>query len=479
MRKYTYREDFFAQATADSAYFLGFLAADGNVHQISGTNSWRLTLALHVSDEHILNSFARFLEYNRPHDHPRNLAALVVFGERICRDVIRWGITPRKSLTLKWPEGLPTEHVHHFARGFFDGDGCIFRLRHPGGKRDYIGVNFTGTEAFLTSLQQVINAALGRDLGHIRTLRGKNTYYQLVYSGDETIQAITDWMYQGSTPETRLARKWNLAQEYFAERVAAGDLAPSKERRAHVKAPEPRHAEYILDAFGESKNLTAWGQDPRCVVSRQALYHRIVDMKMDPEDAITLPTEEIPYPEAPTAENGLLGRNAKTDWDTVHAMRRLKKEAPDLSNECIAERFGVTLVAANDILSGRSWPDANYTPPETTRGKTVRYEFQGEMLTLTEIAARTGVPKPTIDRRLRQGQPIEKAASAERQKGAPRPEPQTGRAGGSRELATEVRRAYQKGKRETEILEAFPLSKSSYIDIVGNRTWKETEVWWK
>ena len=41
------------------------------------------------------------------------------------------------------------------------------------------------------------------------------------------------------------------------------------------------------------------------------------------------------------------------------------------------------------------------------------YPYKGEMLTITEISERTGIPKDTIRQRLRNGMPFEKAFSAE------------------------------------------------------------------
>lgn len=42
-----------------------------------------------------------------------------------------------------------------------------------------------------------------------------------------------------------------------------------------------------ITAFGETKNLTYWSRDPRCVVSRSLLRKRIVENGWKPERAIT------------------------------------------------------------------------------------------------------------------------------------------------------------------------------------------------
>ena len=38
------------------------------------------------------------------------------------------GYTPAKSLTLQFPR-VPSRHIPHFVRGYFDGDGCVYFRR--------------------------------------------------------------------------------------------------------------------------------------------------------------------------------------------------------------------------------------------------------------------------------------------------------------------------------------------------------------
>lgn len=45
-----------------------------------------------------------------------------------------------------------------------------------------------------------------------------------------------------------------------------------------------------VTAFGETKSVTEWSEDPRCVVTVNALMYRIRAGNMSPEQAITAPS---------------------------------------------------------------------------------------------------------------------------------------------------------------------------------------------
>ena len=53
-------------------------------------------------------------------------------------------------------------------------------------------------------------------------------------------------------------------------------------------AAEGGLVKHILEGFGERKALNAWGRDPRCPVSRQALHIRVVKMGLTIEEAFAL-----------------------------------------------------------------------------------------------------------------------------------------------------------------------------------------------
>jgi hypothetical protein len=47
------------------------------------------------------------------------------------------------------------------------------------------------------------------------------------------------------------------------------------------------------------------------------------------------------------------------------------------------------------------------------------------------------------------------------------------------ELAFELRTDYKNGLKGKALYEKYGIKKSRYIDIIGNRTCKEEEIWWQ
>ncbi len=48
-----------------------------------------------------------------------------------------------------------------------------------------------------------------------------------------------------------------------------------------------------VTAFGETKNIAQWAEDPRCTVAYQTLYQRLTTLQLPPEEAITRPLKVL------------------------------------------------------------------------------------------------------------------------------------------------------------------------------------------
>lgn len=120
----------------DKAYFLGFIAADGCVRKPLHRP---LVLSLRVSskDEEVLVSFLKHLKSDIPVCHspyttPRNRVAkeasfLNVISDEFCEDLARHNVVQRKTRDYE-PTRLPDGLMPHFIRGYFDGDGTIYKV---------------------------------------------------------------------------------------------------------------------------------------------------------------------------------------------------------------------------------------------------------------------------------------------------------------------------------------------------------------
>jgi hypothetical protein len=133
-RKYKLDEDSFKNLNENSLYWLGFIAADGNLY-INPRGNKVVQFGLHQKDEEHLNKLKIFLKTNKPiyyYESKRkykdnyittpevkfNINSSIIF-----EDICRYGIMPKKTFKLEINDILINRD---FFRGLFDGDGSIF-----------------------------------------------------------------------------------------------------------------------------------------------------------------------------------------------------------------------------------------------------------------------------------------------------------------------------------------------------------------
>jgi hypothetical protein len=190
----------FDRHDAESAYWLGFLLADGC---IVGGRRFALSVALKASDRMHLEQFREFLRAETPirFDAKRNAVCLVVSSEELIRSLAAKGCTPQKSHRLEFPQsGL--FYRPHFVRGVFDGDGSITAIKRP-----YIQptVSFVGSEPFLLGLQDVICSDAGLARNKLYSAGRSEVARTLSWTGTGNASKLGRYLYKQDGP--RLERK--------------------------------------------------------------------------------------------------------------------------------------------------------------------------------------------------------------------------------------------------------------------------------
>jgi len=181
-RKYKLNENYFEDIdTEEKAYWLGFLYADGCV-----SRGKMLTLELSTKDEGHIKKFLNCINSEHPITRKeKNLSVVNIGSKKMVSDLINYGCTERKSLTLDFPKNINKHLIRHFIRGYFDGDGCISNSnykenridRNPNNIKSIWTIKFVGTEKFLKSIVENLNLPVNKILKD-----GKNAY-QLKYGG--------------------------------------------------------------------------------------------------------------------------------------------------------------------------------------------------------------------------------------------------------------------------------------------------------
>ncbi len=116
------KEDVFDTITEESAYWIGFILADGNVYHPK-KRSKQLNIGLSEKDWEHLEKFKKFIGSNKQLYYNKGAVFISFYSNRIVEKLAEYGIVPRKSNIAKVPESL--KNNRHFWRGMVDGDGWV------------------------------------------------------------------------------------------------------------------------------------------------------------------------------------------------------------------------------------------------------------------------------------------------------------------------------------------------------------------
>lgn len=113
------------------AYWLGFLYADG----YNNEKFYQVEITLKDEDKYILEELKKDCEsiydikYKEVNLNEKVFPCnrLTLYSKEISQDLKKLGCMQKKSLIIKFPteEQVPDNLIHHFMRGYFDGNGCI------------------------------------------------------------------------------------------------------------------------------------------------------------------------------------------------------------------------------------------------------------------------------------------------------------------------------------------------------------------
>jgi len=154
--EYALDETVFDEINEESAYWIGFLMADGCV-QYNG----RIALSLQLRDKEQIIKFRNFLKSNHKVRESTALdlekkiypnCAITVTSKKIVDRLIHFGVTPRKSHTAKVHEELAFNR--HFWRGVIDGDGTV----GMGSKTLYARLSLVGSKYLLEQFQTYVKS---------------------------------------------------------------------------------------------------------------------------------------------------------------------------------------------------------------------------------------------------------------------------------------------------------------------------------
>lgn len=197
-KKQTFNNLFSAVDNYETAYWLGFLYADGSIR--GGTRN-EICLELKEEDYETIKQFHKFCNNNntiREHIIERDGKSFKSYvssfsDAQVKANLIKLGCVPKKSLILQCPteEQVPKEFFNDFLRGYFDGDGY--------GRFDLINHKYDivilGTQEFLTG---VVKRA---DLNNVADIKATATkVFKLVIYGKQDVYNFLQMLYDNDHP---------------------------------------------------------------------------------------------------------------------------------------------------------------------------------------------------------------------------------------------------------------------------------------
>lgn len=216
-----YKDEYFFDNinTEEKAYWLGFLFADGS---ISGPTRmykgkikayYRIEVSLKIEDKSHLEKLRNALNMeaevkeSKTNFKDADRCRLGWNSKHMFETLVSYGCTPRKSLTLKFPNVSifsDKKLIKHFIRGYVDGDGCLSYC-DKNHKRALLSI--LGTYDMLENIQHWL------PLDYELSIYNKNneSVKQLTFQG-KTAFFIANYLYKNSS--IRLDRKYDKYLEH-------------------------------------------------------------------------------------------------------------------------------------------------------------------------------------------------------------------------------------------------------------------------
>jgi intein-encoded DNA endonuclease-like protein len=216
--------------TPNKAYFLGFIYADGCILDHKHRQE-QLVINLQSQDKYILDAFSKELEFEgslhfyegskiakTPYKDRfikrGDLYRLTISSDKLCKDLRNWGVTPRKSLTCKFPHNIPNELIPHFIRGIFDGDGYISKRNNEDRFNPSFVLGVTGTENICLAINEIFAKELKISSNRKLSSKENGHVYRVFYSNVTEIKKIYPFLYPEGVG-LFLIRKKNIMEEIF------------------------------------------------------------------------------------------------------------------------------------------------------------------------------------------------------------------------------------------------------------------------
>lgn len=183
--------------TEHKAYWLGFLIADGCINKSNGVRR-RLRFYLAKKDEDMIKQFAKDIDYKGKLRLSEKFPGITFSDPIFCGHLIRLGYLDWKKGNPRILDSIPDNFMHHFIRGFFDGNGYIAMLKNKS-KSKMFYVHFCTDKRHTKCLEAIKNIICDQANVSKRGLKIRQTACEIKWNGNLQISRIGNWLYKDAT----------------------------------------------------------------------------------------------------------------------------------------------------------------------------------------------------------------------------------------------------------------------------------------
>ena len=249
--------------SCEKAYWLGFIQADGHLKK----GGYKLTFCM--NDEDILFKFQKAIGAGSPVRKRINFDkrtnknytsySLQICSKEFCNYIKSHGVDEDKSKKFSFPK-IKEKYYSHFVRGIFDGDGCLFLAERRVKKHKQWRVSLILTNDCANFIKDYLfKIGIKRTYIHRTDRYSFPLFFLNIYK--DSIKFL-DWIYKGSTKETRLDRKHSkfllekpllkIAREIVIKNLSSNEIFLSNSLRAFCFEHD-LDAPFMMDIFLKNK----------------------------------------------------------------------------------------------------------------------------------------------------------------------------------------------------------------------------------
>lgn len=197
--KHTFNDMYFNNIDCgNKAYWLGFLAGDGNIFYN------KITINLAIKDENILKEFKKNLNASNPIryylGHKNSFGAgnkycsFIITSYKLVNQLKKFNLLEKKSKTLDFNLKLiPEIYLSDFIRGLIDADGC-FRVGKTGG----VSLCLVGTWKSMETVQNILIEKCQINKTKLIKHHTTSEICYLEYHGHKQMQRIYAYLYSNA-----------------------------------------------------------------------------------------------------------------------------------------------------------------------------------------------------------------------------------------------------------------------------------------